>query len=254
MAMNRENVLEPWAIYDTILICHDFYGSESTVQGWFTTMAAFAARDRHTFFKGRNEAVCGLAYNNMQTMDKLDFAFHCFSIGLRFFGACSMIEEVDVPGSTNQCQLSPFFMYDLPLHSGVDLKIGQDTKYEGNGYMCPPGYGSQAMGIGNGKDTYTAYNGYPIAIQAGTQGTARKKNRFHFDSPIPIPRNETIEATLFLAEVVTRFLTNTAGPWQNGSAFYNVAALDKELYYTRYGVQMSLYGVREVQQRGQLHV
>lgn len=253
MALERENVLEPWAIYDTILISHDFYGTEESVQGWFTTMAGFAARDRHTFFKGRNEAVCGSAYNNMQTMDKLDFAFHCFSIGLRFFGACSMIEEVAL-GGVNQMQLSPFFMYDLPLHTGIDFKVGQDGKYEGNSYMSPAGYGSQAMGIGNGKDAYTAGLGYPTAIQAGSQGSPRKKNRFQFDSPIPIPRNETIEATLFIAETMTQFMVNMAGPWQNGSAYWTGAALDKEMYFTRYGIQMSLYGVREVQQRGQLHV
>lgn len=248
-----ENVLEPWAIYDTIIICHDLYGTESSVPGWFTTMAAFAARDRHTFFKGRNEATCGLAYNNMQTQDKLDFAFHCFSIGLRFFGACSLIEEDGAPGSTNQNQLSPFFMYDLPLHSGVDFSVGQDTRLKSNSYMMPPGYGPHAIGIGNGKDAYTTAVGYPTMIQAGTQCAPRKKNRYHFDTPIPIPRNEVIEATLYLSELVTRFMNTMGGPWQNGSAYWS-AGLAKEIYYTRYGLQLSLYGVREVQQRGQLHV
>lgn len=248
-----ENVLEPWAIYDTIIICPNLYGTESSVPGWFTTMAGFAARDRHTFFKGRNEANCGIAYCNMQTQDKLDFAFHCFSIGLRFFGACSMIEEIVVDG-TNQMQLSPFFMYDIPLHSGVDFKVGQDSKLEANSYMMPPGYGPYAIGIGNGKDAYTgATLGLPIALQVGTQSAARKKNRYHFDTPIPIPRNEVIEATLYLSEVLTRFMANMGGPGFNSSAYFD-AGLQKESYYTRYGIQLSLYGVREVQQRGQLHV
>ena len=247
-----KNVLEPWVVYDTIVIGHDFYGTENSVPGWFTTIANFAARDRHTFFKGRNEANCGLCYNNMQTMDKLDFAFHCFSVGLTFWSNFDLIED-NQNTSTANTHFPVFFAYDLPAHCGIEFKVAQDIKLEANSYMTPPGYGPMGIGVGNGRDTYNAALGNEILIQSGTQGIPRKQNRFQLDKPASIPRNEIIEGTLYLGELVANIMQNTAGPLLSGFSFWNGEGLDRQNHYVRYGIQMSLMGVREVQQRGQLH-
>lgn len=246
------NALETWTVYDTILIGQEYYGTESTVPGWFASVQNFAARDRHSFFKGRNEANCGLCYNNMQTMDKLDFAFHCFSVGLTFWANFDLVESNQSDATANT-QFPVFFQYDLPAHCGIDFKVAQDIKLEANAYMTPPGYGPMGIGMGTGRDNYNTALGAEMLIQSGTQGIPRKQNRYQFDKPVSIPRNEIIEGTLYLGELAATIMQNTAGPLLSGFAYWNGEGLGKQSHYVRYGIQMSLMGVREVQQRGQLH-
>lgn len=146
------------------------------------------------------------------------------------------------------------FQYDLPAHCGIDFVVAQDTKLEANAYMTPPGYGPMGMGMGSGRDAYNTALGGPILMQSGTQGIPKKQNRYQFDTPVAIPRNEIIEGTLYLSEGIARILQNSAGPLLSGYNYWNGEGMGRHSHYVRYGIQMSLMGVREVQQRGQLHV
>jgi hypothetical protein len=256
--MSFKNVLEPWPIYDTLVVGPNLYGPECTVPGWFTTMGAFGARQDHLFFKGRTEALCGLAYNNQQQADKTDFAFHAASIGLRFFGPATNQEYDSTEASTlltPQDVLAPFWQWELPNHVGVEFRVAQDVKYESMGFLTPPGYGprSQGSSLGVDADSNPPY-GLCTHITAGTQGVPFKENRFQFEDWIPIPRNEVIEVTVWLSEYARYVLTSIAGP---GAYGFHSWGGEGSVYLTfgmRYGIQCSLYGLREVQQRGELHI
>jgi len=274
------NAQEPWELHDTLCICANRYGSEPAA-GFFTTFNAFAANERHLFFKNRSVGNTHLAYNNQQAMDRADFVFHAFSIGVHFFGPCTpVLFDLDGQDAIDTQQITPqtyqsFWLHTLPRHIGLEFSVGQDVKLSCNSLMAAPGYGPSISGVGAGLDglTATAYDaGPPITvtpayvqipeiIYSGTQGVPEKRARFQFGtqrepSPIAIPRGEIIEVKLTLSEYARRVLSLFPGP---GSYLLQKYVFDEGTpteavtFPSRFGIQVSLYGVREVQQRGQLH-
>jgi len=246
--MDLSNAAAPWEVHDSIIVCGSLYGPEEKANGWFTTIAGFGARQDHLFFKGRNEATAGSAYCNQQSTDRIDFAFHCFSIGLRFWGPPRVdekfiFETVDV----TQNYLSHFWQYDLPNHVGLSFVVEQDEKILHNGYLLPSGYGPVGGGASAGYDTPQGANNQVVFM--GSQGVPSKKNRFQFENPIGIPRNGNIRATLYISEYARNILTSISGPlW----TYQHTDQADTP-FPARYGIQCSLYGIREVQVRGQYH-
>jgi hypothetical protein len=92
---------------------------------------------------------------------------------------------------------------------------------------------------------FTATNGVPI-----------KDNRYVFKSPIDIPRNEVFEALITVGEPARQMLTQLSGPSMYVMATDNAGSTPDTsvtFFPCRYGIQVSLYGMREVMQRGQLH-
>jgi hypothetical protein len=288
MVMDVKNVLEAAAIYDSICISPPtgMFGNEKQADGWFTSFQDFGAWTDHLFFKSRNESSVGLAYNNMQSADKLDFAFHAMSIGVRFFGPITSLER-DASGTppASQQYLSHFFQYDLPNHCSITLRVGQDDYVDLPGMSAPPGYGptggAASMGVDStglfAGNTYGLPFSRPQSVFVGTQGTPDKRNRYSLmttvtdengqtqSSPLEIPRNETIQVTLKLSEFAQDFLKKaTVGPlnYLFGNYQRTDASADPAVpIYTdnpivapvRYGITVSIYGVREIQQRGELH-
>jgi hypothetical protein len=261
--MRTQNVLEPWTIYDSIVICNQLYGNEQSVQGWYTSWVQFAAQQEQRFFKSRNEAMCGLAYNNMQSQDRADFAFHAISIGLQFKGPCDGLECATL-GEFEQwaINVANFFQFDLPNHVGLTFKLGQDARLDANPYHTPPGYGPRVSGITQGLDEIVTT---PVpgtndsggqAVVVGTQGEPIKDNRFYFKNVIEIPRNETFEVTIKLSEYARFMLNQMNGPLQYqmyypGMQGETPAVLALE-FPVRYVIQCAIHGLREVQQRGAL--
>lgn len=254
-----QNVMEPWNVYDTVLVSPEFFGSEKTVQGWFQSMSAFGQEQDHLFFKQRNRGNCSLAYNNQQSADRSDFAFHVMSLGVSFWGP-PRTEELIV--EYHQRNVAHFFQFDLPNHCAVSFRLASDVKLEANCYHCPPGYGPHANGVSDLQYMQIAQNGSPAIenierskIVVGTQGQPIHTNRFKFDTPISIPRNETFEVSIIVSEYARSVLQSLSGP-----GYYEFAApiggdWDGPLrtFPVRYGITVSLYGVREVQQRGEYH-
>jgi len=268
------NSQEPWELHDTLCICSERYGSEPAA-GYFTSFVSFAANERHLFFKNRSVGNTHLAYNNQQAMDRSDFVFHAFSIGVHFFGPCTpVLFELD-QGSIDTEQITPqtyqsFWLHTLPRHCGMEFSVGQDVKLSCNSLMAAPGYGPSISGVGAGLDGLTAIDGLentmtytqvPEIIYSGTQGVPEKRARFQFGtqrepSPIAIPRGEIIEAKLTLSEYARRVLGLFNGPGHyllQKYVFNEVTPTSAVTFPSRFGIQVSLYGVREVQQRGQLH-
>ena len=259
------NVSESFPLYDTILICSTFYGTEANVRGWHTTFVNFAAQEEHHFFTVRNESLAGLPYCNLQSADSMDFPFLAYSAGLRFFGPSSNVQgdAVQPNGNTGyitnlDADVGHFFQYDLPRHCSISLKVQQDTRVELTGYCCPPGYGPSGGGAAFEITQLTApaedqYRQRAQLNMFGTQCVPVITNRFKFPEPIGIPRNGVIEGVLKLSEYARYILSAVYGP--RSIYFQGTGGTDASVQFpARYGIQFSLFGKRLVQQRGQYHV
>lgn len=274
------NVREPWELHDTLCVCENRYGSEPAA-GFFANFGAFAANERHLFFKNRSVGNVHLAYNNQSAVDRSDFVFHAFSIGVHFFGPCTPVLVDDQAPATSviPAPYQSWWIHTLPRHCGLEFIVGQDVKLTANSLMAAPGYGPDLSAVGAGLSGHdvvgvTLQNGNVLEYQApvipeiiwtGTQGVPQKQFRFQFGdarnpSPIAIPRGELIEAKIILSQYAQRVLNTFQAP---GEYVLQQQILDPAPPYSplqpwitfpsRFGIQLSLYGMREVQQRGQLH-
>ena len=82
-------------------------------------------------------------------------------------------------------------------------------------------------------------------------------NRFPFSMPVRIPRNATIEANVILTPYLRSIMEGMSGPeyWIGDGEYVAESPGSTDFFKVpvRYGIQVSLYGYREVQQRGQYH-
>lgn len=262
MTKPYSNVAESYPLYDTVIVCSELYGKEKSLNGWFTNFRDFAANERHTFFKDRTIGNSHQAYCNLDSADNVDFVFKAYSLGVRFFGPVMPDSDhyiIVSPADMNENVL-PWWLFDLPKHCGIDFKVQQDTIVENTCLATPPGYGGR---IGGGshpvvETTAPTPNQTPWKTVIGTNGEPCIDNRFTFPSPIAIPRNATIEANIY-PSVYARYMMSTLfGPDLNVllTQEQDTQPQGQTDYFTiptRYGIQVSLYGYREVQQRGQYH-
>jgi hypothetical protein len=252
------NVREPWVDYDTIKICGDLYGSEAD-SGFFTTFQAFAQRDEHFFFKQRSEGNVHRAYTNQMTEDRTDSVFHIMEIGVLFLAPPTPLDRVS---TTFNEAMQAFWTTELPRHTSVSLEIGQDTKLELQSMMASPGYGpvgsGAAFGVDDPFDSGNLY-GTPEFMWSVCQGVPEGKNRYWLCSgedtdpqPIGVPKGEIRTVRLKISEFARRRLQG-ANP---GPGAMMLGQQDEApaitLIKTAYRIQVSLWGYREVQQRGQL--
>lgn len=262
MGQDFLNVAEPWPLYDTVIVCKTLYGKEKAINGWYTSFRDFAADTKHTFFKSRTAGTANLAYCNMDSADQVDFVYKAYSIGVRFFAPV-------MPDGRNEIIISPanlmenmnvFWLFDLAKHVGMDFRVQQDVIVENTCIASPPGYGPRGGGgaMPMGDDTVPFANQQPWKLTTGTNGEPCIDNRFAFPNPIEIPRNTPIEINLYVSQYARYILNNLWGPTDN---IYIDQEQDDQpkvddnyvTIPTRYGIQVSLFGYREVQQRGQYH-
>jgi hypothetical protein len=252
------NVVEAWPLYDSIVICPTLYGNEFQA-GWFTSLAAFGAQETHSFWKQRTEGLVGLPYTNQQSADSMDFAFVAHSVGLAIFTPTPNIEGIAEPADGNagaldlpDALISHWFAADLPRHMAVQLKVQQDIRVELTALQAAPGYGVCGGGAAFPGIAAADHGDIPYISTTVSQGVPILSNRFPLPHKIGIPRTATIEGILHLSEYARHVLTGVLGP-QN----YQMNTIDGVKPYTyfpkRYIIQMSLFGERMVQQRGQYH-
>jgi hypothetical protein len=253
------NVVEPWALYDTIAISPTLYGSEQQA-GWFTTFNAFGQKETHSFFKQRTEGTVGLPYTNQQSADSMDFAFVAHSVGLAVFSPVPNIEgeSFDVQEGVQDnirridALIGHWFAADLPRHMGVQFKIQQDIRVELPAMHCPAGYGISGGGTTFPGITAAAHGDIPFMSAAASQGVPLLSNRYPLPYRIGIPRTATIEGIIHLSEYARYVLTAVLGPrvfWFNSDD----GTPPFTFFQKRYMIQLSLIGERMVQQRGQYH-
>ena len=261
------NVAEAWPIYDTLCVSNTFYGSESIALGWFNTFGAFAAKESHSFFMGRTLGQIGLQYTNKATVDRVDFAYDAFSLGVRFVApGVRTLGQLDNGVLVYEDNFSAhWWESELPSHCAIQLKVQQDIVAEGPAMMFSPGYGASGSGAAFDHEeapqqgpngVVNAY--YPQCMNwSMTQGVPAFSNRFSFDDPIGIPRTGSVEVILHVSEYARHLLTNIGGALGAGTGplnyIFNSAYDTLSEFPARYGIQVSLMGVRYVQQRAQYH-
>ena len=258
-----KNVLEPWTIYDSLLVTRKFYGKENSVQGWFTNFADMAQHEVHSLLKGRTAGSAGDQYCNQKTADRNDLPFNCFSIGIAFQAPSTRILEHNAPNERDPSGPVPVTLQDVfaaqwwecefPNHCAIRFKVGQDVVAEGPALDFPPGSGPCGGGASLVlADSVTAERlGY--CNYAASQGVPSLSNRRPFFDSIGIPKDELIECELIISKEAREIMTAMAGssdylipdPGTNAQVFNRVAG--------RFAVQVTLRGVREVPQRGELH-
>jgi hypothetical protein len=257
------NVAESYPLYDTVIVCEELYGKEKAINGWFTSFVDFAANEKHTFFKSRTIGNSHLAYCNMDSADNVDFVYKAISLGVRFFAPIMPDSDFSVivsPSMYNE-NAHAFWMFDLAKHVGLDFRVQQDVIVENTALATPPGYGPRGGGgVVSYFDTTTAPAPMqdPWKVVTGSNGEPVIDNRFPFPKPIQIPRNTPIECNLYLSTYAKAVIGNWIGPrsWYlpaEASDTEGGEATDFISLKTRWGIQVSLYGFREVQQRGQYH-
>jgi len=251
------NVAEAWALYDTVAICNTMFGTEANIGGWFTTWAAFGARERHSFFKTRTEGLAGLQYCNMQSADSMDFAFIASSIGIAFMapaGIDSAFSAADgIAPAYPDMSISQFWTSDVPYHCSVELKIQQDTRVECAAMQLSPGYGAAGSGaaFGHTDAAVPVHNDIPFMSNFATQGVPVLSNRFPLPVPIGIPRTASIEVVVQVSQYIRDIMQNIGGP---NNIYWNTSGVNHyDVFPARYLMQVSLFGKRLVQQRGEYH-
>lgn len=253
------NVVEAWPLYDSIVISKTFYGNEIGQDGWFTSWANFGNQETHRFFNIRTESA-GDAYCNMQSADTMDFAFMAHSIGIAIQAPAPNVEghaQTVQEGQAgelggNDSFLPHWIASELPNHMGLQLKVQQDIRIELPTMGCPAGYGALGSGTATDYASAAVYGEIPIHENAVVQGVPVLENRVPFPTPIGIPRTASIEGILHVSEYARNVLQSVKGP-DDYQFNTDDGAPPYSFFQKRYVIQLSLFGERMVQQRGQYH-
>jgi hypothetical protein len=244
-----ENVSESWVLYDTVLIGAGTAALQHN-NGYFTTFAAMGGANSIPFFNVRNRNH-GLAYNNQDTRDQLPYVLKIYSIGVSFWGpSTSTYTDNGGIALAPQRTALDLFETELPKHMSLTLQTNQDERLKIASMMCPPGYGVMVSGVAQG-DVETAY-GYPNLAKVGwNQGCPELTNKWGFRIPLKVPRRANLSVTLGISEYGRQMLQAMPGPLSQ--FFKDPAISDPVPKYAMCGIQVSIGGIREVQQRGQPH-
>lgn len=270
MPEKYKNVAEAWPIYDTLVVCPEFFGTEDQNRGWFTSFPAFSAQDRHSFFNIRTEATAGLAYCNKQQTDSMDFAYEIYSIGCAFIAPGVRTLGPGPRGDNNVSVMNTMFAHwwetVLPRHCSVELKVQQDIIMEMPAMALPPGYGPTGSGAAFAHDDCVRGipNGggidqedyWPLMNFAVTQGTPTLKNRWPLvnkkdpGKPIGVPRTGQVEVVLRISEWGRWNLERMGlNPHYIFTGVGGESGPSRNQFPARFMIQVSLMGKRLVQQR-----
>jgi hypothetical protein len=244
MSRKVVNVYEPWMLYDTVLIGT----GKSSYPGWYESFATLGAASSVPFFNQRNQAQTHPAYNNFDSQEHLSFVFHCYSLGIEFFGmpfsdwgAWNVDHYDPVDYGENYAK----FCSEVVQHSGFVLKVGQDEKAVLNSTAAPSGGG--ITGVTNRLYAQLAVGEVLGTFQNLINGSPHISNRFKFKTPIKMPRAVNVEGKLVFSEYARYLLQLMAGPGTFTSQNID-AATD---FNSIAGIRVSMFGKREVQQRGE---
>lgn len=250
-----KNVLEKWCIYDTVLVTRAVAEAGGTIinpGGWFVDFQQLSTANQIGFFNVRNRQV-GLAWNNQDTRDQMPYVFHLHSIGIRFFAPTVTEMHNDPTPVAGRNLPQAVWTLDLPNHVSAVLVIQQDEKLKINAMMAPSGYGAQGGGAAQG-DPQIYGLGMSLHKMTYNQGVPTIGNRWVFPVPYGIPRTASLRMTLKFSEYGRALLAAMTGPFHYAYRKETPFPPSWEQLATTYGIQVTLDGYREVQQRGALHV
>ena len=243
-----ENAVEVWELHDSVLVSA-FVDENPKYQGvgFYNSYAAMGAASEIPFFTVRNSSMVDSAYCNFDSKDKMNFVYHCFSLGIDFIAPVMVGTQ-----NTNCMARSAVFEAELPKHASFILTLNQDEKVVATIPLLPSGQGSPG---GLGMTNISPATGPAQQYTAMGNGQATIKNRWEFKSPGPmrIPRNVTIKGVLRFSSIGrailagmedpgTATVTDSPNPGQ-GDGSVDLAAM----------IRVSMFGVREVQLRNLQH-
>lgn len=246
-----ENVSESWVLYDTVLI-GGFTPQMNFNEGYFATFTLLGAATSVPFFNIRNRNH-GLAYNNLDKRDQLPFVMKIYSVGVSFFGPSTVTyrDNAGAPLGPQRTALD-LFESELPKHTSLTLTTNQDDRLKIGSLLAPPGYGMMVSGVAQG-DTESAVVPYPaISKVSWCQGIPTLTNKWGFRKPLEIPRTANMSVRLDFSEYAREMLTAMPGPYYQPFR----SAADTSVFAFKWGmcgIQVTIGGIREVQQRGQYH-
>lgn len=242
-------------IVDSIVICNKFYGQEIGQPGWFPSFNNFRQKEQHSFFKTRNRADVGVAYNTQFSRDNQTEPFKAMSIGVAFIapsvvgiGHIKDVPELGEKIIPEESAFAHWFRTELPLHCSLQFKTGQDIRAEINCLRAPPGWGVHSSGSILREDG-TPLPANPVGVNAVVQGVPEYENRFQFEKLIDIHKNMQIEAILTIGEPARRYLADSC--WPGTYIFNNPLTETNTQFPVRYMIQVSLLGIRYTQKRGE---
>lgn len=237
---NYKNAVEDWPLFDTIMIANNVDTLYKNA-GWYAQYSDLAAPATIPVFNVRNRSV-GVQYCNFDSANKMPFVYHVEGIGIEINAPLINFQSVNI-GSASGADV--FFANDLKNHMGFILRVSQDEKLVCSVSCMPAGGGisgwaTRLNGTATGgtfRNTLTTTNGLPM-----------KDNTWVFPQPVTLPREVNIEGQIVLSPYARKALARCLGPgnWRRtdaGGTDYPQAAT----------IVVKMEGVREVQQRNELH-
>lgn len=240
-----KNAYETWPLYDTVLIGGDAQTFHQNA-GFFTDFSSMATPSVIPFFNVRNKSV-GEQYCNLDSANKLPFVYHLYSIGVDFISPLVGGSQAIESATDSARESYMYFAGEIWKHASFILKVSQDEKLVGTVSLMPSGQGITGWQTGfttNAEDNATALQtlGNGETISGGPNS-----NRWKFAEPIQMPREVTFDGQLRFSEHARNALQRMVGP-------LNIAT-DGEttLKALMAQIRVTMYGMREVQQRNALH-
>lgn len=231
------NVRESWPMYDTVLIGLT-EPEAAKYPGGFTSFTAMAAVDEIPFLNIRNSSEAGLSYTNISSKDKTPWLFFVDSFGMRFIYPTPNVNTSSE--HTAVIAASKIFETEILDHCYFQFAIREDIRLTIKPAMMQAGFGPQGFMIGNStQNSFFATN--------ITNGQPNMGNRWrNVESAMTIPRDTPIKGTLRFSEygkALLRQIDTVAG--------YDFVGEDPFQALAR--IELTLFGLREVQQRGEYH-
>ncbi len=251
---NYMNAVEPWPIYDHVQIRSDIPVDSNK---GYPSYAAIPTRV--PFFNVRTEGEVGSAMTNLESKDSLAYGFRLYNLGVFFRAPVGDLAPAVFPVAggilgANNPNFPAIFNGDVPARVAVRFQVRQDDKLLSNCYMTPAGIGP----YGNETGTVAAAPpgfAVPAAWARATQGDPELGNRWNFvapgQDPIIMPRGCTFRAILEFDDYIKGLLAIVPGP---GELKFCTDGLTEKSFPACALIGVSLFGLREVQQRSALHV
>lgn len=227
-----KNVMESWMIYDNALIGPGVDTSHS----WYSSFANMAAQPEVPFINVRTLSSAGAAYTNITSRDKFPWLYYLHSMGMRFIYPDPTVDNSSP--HTAIMAATKLFNQVIQEHAWFELEIREDVILRVKPSHMPAGMGPTGYVQGNNA----ANNWMATTI---TNGTPSLGNRWKFvGKTINIPRDTPVRGRLQFSQYGKDLLTEID----------NVADLDfVEAFDNVAMIELTLLGMRGVQQRGEYH-
>lgn len=235
------NAEEAWDIYDTIQIRDDVEGKEG-----YASYVALGAVPIWPFFDQR-KADIGIAYTNRDSNESLEFAYECYSIGVRFIAPEGKVEQQVGALGPDNVYVHSIFSRMIAEHVGLRFKLRQDDKLIHTCTLAPEGVGPNGISavLLGGVAPVNDFGSY-----SNTNGEPHISGRWKFPEPVEMPRGATFNVRLEPSDYCRRLLSAMIGPTAYTLSITSGEEVTKPACSL---IRVDMIGKRGVQQRNALH-